>query len=288
MPSTAQLQHALSDLVAAEARRTPHHPSPEQLADFAEGLLTTADAEALRDHLVHCPACREELQSLARFAEITGQDDLEELPQPQTEAALARFRQHLRERELEGPLRRPNADPPLAEVKPFPVPAEATPRADASRWASPRVAQLLAASLALAVVGLGGSSLYFRNEAKSLASAEVNPPRVVLMPHRVLRSDGKPEEALVPRDARRFLLTFDSSLLGSLPRKVPVELCATFEGGGLKARQRICGALEVNAVDRFSISLTRDMFPAGHYTVKLVKTVPPPEELLEQYPMTIQ
>ena len=284
MTSTAELKHVLAPVLTAERMRTPNHPSPDLLLSYDAGLLAEVEEEEVRVHLVHCEVCRQALLDLARFEEVTRHEP-PDLPEPELDAAWSRMRHRV---EGSRPERRSSTAVPTApsNVRPFSSPTSR--RTSHERPPAPRRLQLLAACTSILAVGLGASTLYFRGAAQGLACAIVNPPRVVLKPLTVTRSEGSAAEATVSSSARRFLVTFDSVLLSRLPEKVPVELCATFESASLEATQRICGALERKAVDRFSMSLSRDIFPAGHYTVKLAKTVPPPEELLEQYTMTIQ
>src|SRR5688572_19016741 len=53
--------HTMTDPPVGE--RWPGHPSAEEIADYLNGKLRTADCESFEAHLAGCRACRQEVTS---------------------------------------------------------------------------------------------------------------------------------------------------------------------------------------------------------------------------------
>ncbi|MFJ9772855.1 hypothetical protein ACIRVF_16715 [Kitasatospora sp. NPDC101157] len=170
------------------------HPSVEELADLAEGLVESAAAAALHRHLNGCAECRETVDALAEVQALLGAVEPEPVPTDiaarldaaLAEAALAEAA--LAERPQEGPPQ-PFPATPRAEASATPVRTAPAPSAPPSRPGSSagpgssgpgrprprrrRFAVLLGAAAALAAFGLGGALLldHSENTRTSAASA---------------------------------------------------------------------------------------------------------------------
>lgn len=164
------------------------HPSVEELADLAEGLVEPAEAaRTLRRHLDGCAECRETAEALAEVRTLLGAVEPEPMPadvMARLDAALAeaartapRSAAEAARRPQETPATTHRADPPAPPVR-----AAAAPSAPPARPASAsgpgrprprrrRFALLLGAAAALAAVGLGGALLLNRADAPTTTAS---------------------------------------------------------------------------------------------------------------------
>ncbi|MFJ7247471.1 hypothetical protein ACIQWA_22915 [Kitasatospora sp. NPDC098652] len=175
---------------------TDAHPSVDELADLAEGLVEPAGAaEALHRHLDGCAECRGTVEALAEVQTLLGTVEPEPMPADvaaRLDAALAEAARadHLSPAESTGPTGaagRPGRAPATARRTEFPatpVRAAAAPSAPPARPSSTsgpgrprprrrRFALLLGAAAALAAVGLGSALLLHQDDspARTTASA---------------------------------------------------------------------------------------------------------------------
>ncbi|MET9396342.1 zf-HC2 domain-containing protein [Kitasatospora sp. NPDC002965] len=172
------------------APATGPHPSVDELADLAEGLVEPADAAgALRRHLADCAECRETADALAEVRTLLGAAEAPPVPADvaaridaalaaaaaeQDESAAARDESAAAHRTPGNALRGPGKDtaaPRPAHATPTPgTPAETPSRAPAGRPGATtgpgrprtrrrRAALLLGSAAALLAVGLGGTFL---------------------------------------------------------------------------------------------------------------------------------
>ncbi|MFE3880302.1 hypothetical protein ACFXPX_38650 [Kitasatospora sp. NPDC059146] len=164
------------------------HPSVDELADLAEGLVEPAGAaEALQRHLDGCAECRGTVEALAAVQALLGTVEPEPMPADvaaRLDAALAEAARADRPspaRPTAGPERAP-ATARRTEFPAVPVRATAAPSAPPSRPASApgpgrprprrrRFALLLGAAAALAAVGLGGALLLHQDDSATRTSA---------------------------------------------------------------------------------------------------------------------
>jgi putative zinc finger protein len=113
------------------------HPTPEQLAAYCRGELTSEESEAIAAHLAWC---RDDASFVLAFREISGLDPVEEESAEALDTAWEDFR-----RRRDSAVAGPSAPTPLQVPHP--------PRITRRRW---KVPGTLAASLLLATLGAGG------------------------------------------------------------------------------------------------------------------------------------
>ncbi|MFH9349314.1 anti-sigma factor family protein [Kitasatospora sp. NPDC017646] len=179
------------------------HPSVDELADLAEGLVESAEAaRALHRHLDGCTECRATADALTEVRALLGADEPEPMPADvaaRLDAALAEAArtdhhsaagtaQHPQASPRQAPATGPRTDAPAAPVRAAPAPS-----APPSRPASPsgpvsssgpgpsgpgrprprrrRFAVLLGAAAALAAFGLGGALLLDHSEHSGSSAA---------------------------------------------------------------------------------------------------------------------
>ncbi|MGW2370852.1 hypothetical protein [Kitasatospora sp. NPDC001683] len=155
------------------------HPSVEELADLAEGLVEPAGAaEALHRHLDGCAECRGTADALTEVQALLGAVEPEPVPADVAarldaalaEAALAdrsaaRSAQRPPERPRQASATTGRTGAPATPVRAVPAPSAPPPRPAASsgpgrpRLRRRRFAVLLGAAAALAAFGLGGALL---------------------------------------------------------------------------------------------------------------------------------
>ncbi|MFJ9839032.1 hypothetical protein ACIRYZ_00945 [Kitasatospora sp. NPDC101155] len=148
------------------------HPSVEELADLAEGLIEPAGtAEALRRHLDGCAECRETVDALAEVQALLGAVEPEPMPADIAARLDAALAQAARTEAADRPQEAAGTDRRTVTPAP-PVRAAAAPSAPPSRPVSAtgpgrprprprrrRAGLLLGATAVLAALGLGGALL---------------------------------------------------------------------------------------------------------------------------------
>ncbi|MFE5580385.1 hypothetical protein [Kitasatospora sp. NPDC056531] len=173
------------------------HPSVEELADLAEGLIEpAATAEALRRHLDGCAECRETVDALAEVQALLGAVEPEPMPvdvAARLDAALAEAARaeavHAEAAHAEAAGRpQEAAGTDHRTVTPAPsVRAAAAPSAPPSRPASAtgpgrprprrrRAGLLLGATAVLAALGLGGALLLNSSDPTDRPSVAAGAP----------------------------------------------------------------------------------------------------------------
>ncbi|MFF9642760.1 anti-sigma factor family protein [Kitasatospora aureofaciens] len=175
------------------------HPSVEELADLAEGLVEPAEAaRTLHRHLNGCAECRETADALAEVQALLGAVEPEPVPADvaaRLDAALAEAARTetarteaagVADRPRESPRRSPadarRTDAPPTPVRAVPAPSAPPSRPGSSSGPSPsgpgrprlrrrRFAVLLGAAAALAAFGLGGALLLDHSEGSGTSAA---------------------------------------------------------------------------------------------------------------------
>ncbi|MEU4299327.1 hypothetical protein [Kitasatospora aureofaciens] len=170
------------------------HPSVEELADLAEGLVEPAEAaRTLHRHLNGCAECRETADALAEVQALLGAVEPEPVPADvaaRLDAALAEaaLTETARteatggaDRPQESPRRSPadarRTDAPATPVRAVPAPSAPPSRPGSSsgpgrpRLRRRRFAVLLGAAAALAAFGLGGALLLDHSEGSGTSAA---------------------------------------------------------------------------------------------------------------------
>lgn len=228
-----------SVLIEEAESRVGDHPPLEELIAYHQKRLAGEAEERLRDHLAACRTCAEqllELRPLMRPDEAPAADvaDLE------IEAAWSRFQT-------------------LAAA------AEAPP----SRLAPPRWAQAMAASLVVAVLGIGGWALQLRQTNQSLrrqlgavSQPTVNMP-VVYFDEATRSPRAGPYRLETSGSTDRFVLFF--SVADSTPAD-EYEVRFLDLGGQEVLRQ---GGLMMSELGSLRLGLPRALLPAADYRVLL-------------------
>ncbi|MFJ3219724.1 hypothetical protein ACIPLC_27885 [Kitasatospora sp. NPDC086801] len=145
------------------------HPSVDELADLAEGLIESADdARTLHRHLAGCAECRETADALGEVQALLGAVETPPMPADvaaRLDAALAAASPAATAEAENGPLAasRSAAQAPAARAATAPVAPPSRPAAPTGpgrpRPRRRRVGLLLGAAAALAAIGLGGALL---------------------------------------------------------------------------------------------------------------------------------
>jgi len=192
-PDEGSFSEAVRDLADEKRRELGEHPTAEVLVAFSEKRLAAAEEEAVRDHLVLCPECRDLLRDLGGFG-AEPPEESPELGDVDMEAAWQGLRSRLGGEGGEG---RADARVPVVRAKP-------ERRSTKGRWFTDRNHLAMAASLLLAVAGFawgGYSWRLMRDETKP----KVNVPLVNLFPEED-RTRGSEDLAKVPAQVEDFML----------------------------------------------------------------------------------
>lgn len=142
MSFESTIDHAVRDLAEEATRAVTDHPEPEELVDYQEGRLAEEEAKQVRQHLVACSKCAQEVLDLETF-DFDNPEDAELRPSAAetTEAWVTFQRQSTEEvrgaRVLD-----------MARGMPAP-PTASTVQRGLKLWAP------LAASILIALTGLG-------------------------------------------------------------------------------------------------------------------------------------
>ncbi|MFD8708022.1 anti-sigma factor family protein [Kitasatospora sp. NPDC059648] len=175
------------------------HPSVEELADLAEGLVEPDRAAALHRHVDGCAECRETADALAEVQALLGAAAPEPMPADvaaRLDTALAETARTDQHGTAAGAAERPRRAPatPVRAVPPSAAPPSRPGSSSGPGRSRPRrrrFAVLLGAAAALAAFGLGGALLLDHSEnsgtsaasAASAASAGAPEDRSARTPH---------------------------------------------------------------------------------------------------------
>ncbi len=276
----SRLRAGLEDWMEEARRHRGPHPTAEEIAAYYEQRLAPAAAEQLQDHLLACPGCTALLADLDGWVE--GTVEVPDLSAAQIAAGWQEL------------LPRLDAERPAEAAGPVREAAPAVPAAGRRRRAVDR-RQLLAAVLALAVVGLSGWVAALRRE---LARPELNAPVLDLYPEGLLRRGGTGVDAAVPPAARLFTL-----ILTPPParrhRLYEVDVVRAGGGGDAEEAARAKGAagarpvvwsgrgLVPNTFGSLSLTLPRQALGAGTFEIRLFGRDAGQRELVTRYRLTV-
>jgi hypothetical protein len=253
----AALKAALEDFLAEARRHRGLHPVPDELVAYRAGELPAGEQRRVEDHLVACSDCLALLLDLERLAdpESGGEASL-------TAAERAAAWQSLRARlGVEAPW--PAAPWPAADGRPaasgFPP-----PRARALRFASPRTAYALAASLAVAALALSIWNFDLRRTVAALSRPQPNAPVIDLLPASGVRG-GAEEIPRVEVAAPDRLLTLVLSPTGA-PDYAGYAAEIVASGGRTVWRDE---RLEENPHGSFTLIVAGRFLPPGDIRIRL-------------------
>jgi anti-sigma factor RsiW len=138
---------------STEGSFVAEHPTIDDLADAAEGLLDPGRAERVALHVAGCPTCQASAAALSRVSAVLAAEPALSMPPQVAERLAGALASESAERTAASRAPRPTAGQPRATLGPF---APQHPRFPPwHRW----FPAALAATAVAAVVGLGGSVL---------------------------------------------------------------------------------------------------------------------------------
>lgn len=256
----------------AEARAAAgDHPEVDELIAYHTGELAEADERRIQDHLVTCRDCLEHLLELDAF---TG-SGTESGPEGRTGGAAEAA-----------------AGAGAADFETAAAWRALRSRLPAGPSRVPRRAAVLAASLAVAVVGLAVVALDQRREVGELSRrvAELSQPQpgaaiVDLYPASALRSEGAPREAfeLPAAGYTTLILNLPQNLTESAGSdRYSVEILDA--GGGLLWSG---GALEPTRFGTLRLGLPGGFLPAGGHSLRLYRLDGEQRRPVESYPIRV-
>ncbi|HEX4953395.1 MAG TPA: zf-HC2 domain-containing protein [Thermoanaerobaculia bacterium] len=259
-----ELEAAVARVAKQARERLAEHPEPAELVAFLDGALPAARLAEVEEHLTVCPECAAATLDLAEVGEE---------PPSEREVALAwrGLRGRLADEGLVEPVARPGILKPRPPEAPSGPPASTSVRRRPAPWVGS-----LAASLLVAVVGLGGWLLRERRAVEELSRPQVNAPVFDLLAG-TLRAEGEepPTLELEPGQERFTLLL-------AVPRLDPregwrLELVDAAGRGlfsGTEARPDAYGS--------FTLTLAARRLADGEYRLRLWGRGAGGEEMLEE------
>jgi hypothetical protein len=257
--SAADLKRALREIVAAGTGE--EHPAPEELLAYAARALPPAAAERVREHLTLCEEC---LGLFLDIGSLTPEAPGDAAAAGETAAAWEQLATVL----ASEPASRPEAAAERPAVLSF------RPRIGAP----PRALYALAASLLLAVVGLGFWVGSLRRELSALQAPQVNVQVIDLYPASGERSTGAATEApALGAEGERVTVILNPG--GELHGEA-----FTVEVLGEDGRRLWAGSdLSPNRYGSFTLLLPRRLLAAGARTIRLYGLAQGRQELLYDY-----
>jgi hypothetical protein len=229
------LEASIAAVAAADRAEPGPHPAPEELEAYHRGELPADQQARLHRHLIRCPGCTEEVLDLDAFPDL--------------------------------PLRRRDLDPDASHEQDWRAisarlgidPAERSAAAGAFAW------QLLAAALALAVVGLGWWAASLRSRVGELSAPRANVYVHDLLPvaEGALRTPGGEDRLEIPAGTEHVVLILNLADLGR-HSDFRIEL-RDEQGRVLWRRERLQRAPEGS----LSFEVARELLPPGRYHIDL-------------------
>jgi len=234
---------------------TDAHLSVEELAAYHAGALTEDEEARVQDHLLACPECTRALLDLDALRH--GADPADEAPDAEKEAFWQALRPRLAEADDPDEINEV-ATAPLPAPIPFPARQEIPGRSPRRS----RAFQLLAATLAAAVVGLALQNASLRRTVDDLSQPDLGAP-VRDLSATVSREAAAPAVVTLAPDDRFFTLV----LSPADPRDfADHEVVLEKSGGGEVWRGR---GLQKNRYGTFSVVLARRRTGDGDYTLRI-------------------
>ena len=267
---------------------TDTHLSVEELAAYHAGTLAEDEEARVQDHLLECPECTRTLLDLDALRH--GADPAEEASDAEKEAFWQALRPRLTEAEEEssppGPLShlpptpRPGEGKPTAPL-PAPIPFPARREVSDRSPRRSRAFQLLAATLAAAVVGLAIQNASLRQTVGELSQPALGAP-VRDLSATSTREASAPTVITLAPDDRFFTLV----LSPADPRDFPDhEVVLEKAGDGEVWRGR---GLRKNDVGTFSVVLSRRMTDDGDYTLRILGIEGEAKRIVGEYHFRIE
>lgn len=242
-------------LAALAEEQGDGHLSPDELVAYEARELGPADEERVQDHLAACPDCLALLRDLDLFR---GEDE-EERP---SEIEVAAVWQGVRARSA------PAETVPAVPLRP--------PRAR-ERSRNPVWMRALAASLAVAVVGLSVWVASLRRTVDDLAHPQLNVPVLDLYAAPARGEKAPQAEVRLPPGTGAFTLVLNpDSTLRQTEYAVAIvrgDGTPVWSGRGLRK----------NAFDTFSLTLSARLFAPGEYRIRLFGLDGPRREPAGEY-----
>lgn len=270
MDDRAVDQLVRSALAAASEDAGPH-PDPDTLFQYYAGELGDAETEHVRAHVAACPECGQVVLDFETYPHLAAPSDEDVPTADQVDAGWADVQARLaRETESEEHLRegvgqvgeKGSGDSVVVPLSRRAAAADPIPRTSASTW------QALAATLAVATVGLGFYVVRLHRSLTEATGPAVNVHVADLLPEDELVRDAtgpRWQAVRVPPRAPRVVLLL--SLVGQAS-----EPSYRAEIVGADATPRVIWGDEGvvrNAEGRFSIELRQGFLPAGRYRLRL-------------------
>ncbi|MEU0935963.1 zf-HC2 domain-containing protein [Embleya sp. NPDC005971] len=185
-------------------------PEHADVAAYALGLLEPADRDAFEEHLAGCDRCLDELADFSGLATLLTEvrdEGVYELPEPAAPAPAAPTRPAWTPGPVPVPTPEPTAAPPPV-AGPGPV-DDLAARRNARR--TPRLALLVAACVALLVIGLGAGVLAGRTWLKDDSSTSAQQAD----PFRAIAENGTTLQATDPRTGAAARIALESKAWGT-------------------------------------------------------------------------
>jgi len=222
---------------------TEIHLSVEELAAYHAGTLPGSEEARVQDHLMGCAECTRTLLDLDALR--NGVDPADEAPKAEKDA----FWESLR--------------PQLAATPPAPLPFPTRRTAPDRPERRLRIFQLLAATLAAAVVGLALQNVALRRTVGDLSQPDLGAPVRDLSATSNREASTLPVVTLAPEGRFFTLILSPADPRGFQEYEVVLERAA----GGEVWRGR---GLHKNAVGTFSLTFARRLAGPGDYTLRLL------------------
>ncbi len=269
------LDTALADVARWMGGPKGRHPSDKELEAYEAGELAAEDQKRVENHLVGCTECATLVLELSRLEpRELGEEDL--ISEHEIEQSLRRLRSKIE----------PHPDPVMGQQS-----GELVRRTDplqprvvlaaGSDWRMPAWYKAVAASLMIAVVGLAAWVVNLRSQRGSF---EVN-PHIANLSDSGRRGGAEDAELVeVPAGSDRVTLVLYASKLGedhSAWSGFRVEVA-----GGSRTWSR--DGLVLTPFKSFTLTLPKQEFPAGVYTVRILGSRDRKEELVAEYSVRLR
>lgn len=229
-------------LAALAREQDGGHLSPDELVAYEARELDPADEERVQEHLAACPDCL----ALLRDLDLFRSENEEGRP---SEIEVAAVWQGVRARSAAA-----EAAPPAVPLRP--------PRA-LERSRNPVWMRALAASLAVAVVGLSAWVASLRRSVDDLARPQLNVPVLDIYAAPARGEASPPTEVKLPTETGAFTLVLNPD--GALRQTEYAAEIVRGDGTPVWSGR----GLRKNAFDTFSLTLSARLFTPGSYRIRL-------------------
>ncbi len=281
---------AARNLADEAAQALSDHPETDVLVAYQESRLEDLERQRVRQHVVACTRCADELLQLAAF-DVDDVDDAELEPNREaTGAAWAAFQEQIGEQPqgakvLAMPDARHSTEADAARpTAPMSSAANTEPGATAGSKASSRPWWTLAASLVLSLSGLW----FWSAGLQDGATMSDQPPANPLL--KDLRPDGQNqerdatviEEITVPVGMDGLILRLnlgDQTVYDAYRAEIPREIEADDQDGMIWLQRQLIR----QPAGEFVVTIGRDQLPVGHHRLRLLGAIAKEESVLATY-----